>query len=125
MIAPARFVSFAAATTAALAALTSGCGDDATVECVSNEVGELCARADGAITFSAEGLEPGSGVEFANDTVGPITFTADDEGSFGTDQAARDVGVLSFIVGTEFIFDVTATDSDGQPLTGQIVIASG
>lgn len=125
MIAPARFVSFAAATTAALAALTSGCGDDATVECVSNEVGEVCARADGAITFSAEGLEPGSGVEFANDTVGPITFTADDEGSFGTDQAARDVGVLSFIVGTEFIFDVTATDSDGQPLTGQIVIASG
>lgn len=125
MIAPARFVSFAAATTAALAALTSGCGDDATVECVSNEVGEVCARADGAITFSAEGLEPGSGVEFANDTVGPITFTADDEGSFGTDRAARDVGVLSFIVGTEFIFDVTATDSDGQPLIGQIVIASG
>ena len=123
MITPARFVSFAA--TATLAALTSGCGDDATVECVSNELGEVCARADGAITFGAEGLEPGSGVELANDMVGPITFTADDEGSFATDQAAGDVGVLSFIVGTEFIFDVTATDSDDQPLTGQIVIASG
>ena len=126
MITTARFVSFAAAATAAaLAALTSGCDDDATVECVSNEVGEVCARADGAITFSAEGLEPGSGVELANDMVGPITFTADDEGSFGTDQAVGDVGVMSFIVGSEFIFDVTATDSDGQPLTGQIVIASG
>ena len=123
MIARARFVSFAATVAlAALAALTSGCGDDATVECVSNDVGEVCARADGAITFSAEGLEPGSDVELANDMVGPITFTADDDGSFATDQAA---GVMSFIVGTEFIFDVTSTDANGRPLTGQIVLASG
>lgn len=120
MLAPARFVSFTV--TLALVALTSGCGDDATVECVSNEVGEVCARADGAITFSAEGLEPGSDVELANDMVGPITFTADDDGSFATDQAA---GVMSFVVGTDFIFDVTSTDANGRPLTGQIVIASG
>ncbi len=120
MITPARFVSFAV--TVALVALTSGCGDDATVECLSNDVGKVCARSDGAITFSAEGLERGSDVELANDMVGPVTFTADDDGSFATDQAA---GVMSFIVGTEFIFDVTATDANGQPLTGQIVIASG
>ena len=61
-------------------------------------------------------ITPARFVSFANDMVGPVTFTADDEGSFGTDQAAGDVGVLSFIVGTEIIFDVTATDSDGQPL---------
>jgi len=121
MIARTRFVSFAV--TSALVALTSGCGDDATVECVSNEVGEVCARADGAITFSAEGLEPGSVVELANDMVGPITFTADDDGSLN--QAAGQGGVMSFIVGTEFIFDVTSTDANGRPLTGQIVIASG
>ena len=70
-------------------------------------------------------ITPARFVSFANDMVGPVTFTADDEGSFGNDQAAGDVGVMSFIVGSEFIFDVTGTDSDGQPLTGQIVIASG
>jgi len=129
MITPARFLSFATTVALmalmALATLTSGCGDDATVECVSNEVGEVCARADGAITFRAKGLEPGSDVELANDMVGPITFTADDDRSFATDQAAGDGGVMSFIVGTEFIFDVTATDANGQAQTGQIVIASG
>jgi len=118
-----RLVGFAAAAAALLAA--AGCGDDATVECLSNGVGEVCAHADGAITFSAEGLEPGSDVAFDNDMVGPITFTADADGAFATDQAAGDVGVLSFVVGTEFVFDVTATDADGDPLTGQIVIASG
>jgi hypothetical protein len=123
VVTPGRFVSYSAAV--ALMAMTTGCGDDATVECVSNGVGEVCARADGAITFTSKGLDPGSDVELENDMVGPITFTADDEGSFATDQAAGDVGVLSFVVGTEFIFDVTATDADGNPLTGQIVIASG
>ena len=78
MTTPLRFVSFAV--TVALVALTSGCGDDATVECLSNDVGKVCARADGAITFIAEGLEPGSDVESANAMVGPITFTADDDG---------------------------------------------
>ncbi len=123
MVTPGRFVPCAAAV--ALMAMTSGCGDDATVECVSNGVGEVCARADGAITFSAKGLDPGSDVELENDMVGPITFTADDEGSFATDRAAGDVGVLSLIVGTEFTFDVSATGADGNPLTGKIVIASG
>ena len=108
----------------AMAAL-AGCGDDATVECLSNDVAEVCARADGAITFGASGLEPGSDVSLENEMLGPVTFAAGDDGSFGTDQAVGDVGVLSFIVGTEFVFDVTATDALGEPLTGQIVIASG
>jgi len=123
MTAPKRLVGFVAG--AALLAVASGCGDDATVECLSNDVGEVCARADGAITFSADGLEPGSDVTVDNDLVGPITFTADADGTFATDKAAGDIGVLSFVVGTEFVFDVTATDADGHPLTGQIVIASG
>ncbi len=66
----------------AIGALT-GCADDATVECLANDGAEVCARSDGAITFSASG-----------------------------------------IVGTEFVFDVAAIDAQGDPLTGQIVIAS-
>ena len=107
-----------------LATLTAGCGDDATVECLSNDVGEVCARSDGAITFTASGLEPGSEVMIDNELVGPITFSADEAGAYATDQATGDIGVLSFIVGTEFVFDVTATDADGQPLTGQMAIVS-
>jgi hypothetical protein len=103
----------------ALLVATTGCGDDATVECVSNEVGEVCAVAEGGVNFRGSGLSPGSEVVLGEPTVGPITFAVNDDGSFDPSS-----GVLALFAGTEFTFDVIATDANGDPLTGRIVIAT-
>ena len=61
----------------------SGCGSDSESVCVSNDVGEVCAESDSGVTFSGDGLEPGSEVRI----VGPeddLAFTTEvgPDGSF-------------------------------------------
>jgi hypothetical protein len=120
MLAPARLRPLVGVV--AVLATTAGCGDDATVECVSNDVGEVCADAGGgAINFRGTGLSPGSEVVVGETAVGPMSYTVDDDGSFDPGNSS---GVMSVFSGTEFVFDVTATDADGNVLSGQIAIAT-
>jgi hypothetical protein len=104
-----------------LVVIASSCTGEA-AECVSNGVGEVCAEAnEGAITFRGDGLLSGSTVELGDTAVGPITYVVGDDGSFDPGSAS---GVMAVFSGTEFSFEVTATDADGAPLSGRIVVAS-
>jgi hypothetical protein len=105
-----------------LVSVAAACSDD-NAECVSNDVGEVCAEQDGGIRFNGQGLSPGSEVRYESAELDPITFTVDAEGAFGDEPGA--IGVLSLFTGTEFTFDVVAVDADGNALTGKIVIATG
>lgn len=101
---------------------TAACSS-ASVECVSNDVGEVCAQVDDdAINFRGDGLLPGSEVVVHENVVGPTVFTADDHGSFDPGSSR---GLMSAFADAEFIFEVFAVDAGGNPLTGQITISTG
>jgi len=111
------------ALTASAAVLTISACSSESAECVSNDIGEVCAEVnDGAINFRGEGLSPGSEVVVDETVVGPITFTADADGSF---DPGNSQGLMSVFADTEFTFEVFAVDVDGNPLTGQITISTG
>lgn len=97
-----------------------GCGSDDSTVCVANDVGRVCADGDkGSIVFSGSGLTPGSDVLIANPEVGDSSYRVSEDGTF--EPGGR--GVLSFIAGKPFTFQVTAVDGDGQRLDGSIAIA--
>lgn len=52
----------------------------------------------------------------------PVAFTADEAGEF--DPGASQ-GLISVFAESVFVFDITATDTDGNSLTGQIEISTG
>ena len=109
---------------AALAAvlIVAACSSDS-ARCVSNHVGEVCANPnDGAVNFRGDGLLPGSEVVVGETVVGPLKYTVGDDGSFDPGSSS---GVMAVFADTEFTFDVTATDADGNALTGQIEIPAG
>ena len=105
---------------ASAAVIVGGCGSDDSGVCVANDVGRVCADGDkGSIVFSGSGLTPGSDVLIANSEVGDSSYRVSEDGTF--EPGGR--GVLSFIAGTPFTFQVTAVDGDGQLLDGEIAIA--
>lgn len=110
------------ALTASAAVLTISACSSATAECISNDVGEVCANTGDAIHFRGEGLLPGSEVVVDETVLGSTTFNADADGAFDPGSSQ---GNMSVYADTEFTFEVTATDADGNPLTGQITISTG
>ena len=100
---------------------TSGCGSGDAAECLSNDVGKVCAdNSDGSITFSGNGLAPDSVVIIDNSDVETSSYQVGADGSFEPDGA----GFLSFFAGTSFTFTISAVGADGRPIEGEIVVTS-
>jgi hypothetical protein len=98
------------------------CGGASASVCISSESGEVCADGgDGRITFSGEGLEPGSTVQIDNDRLGPLSLDVDADGRLDPNGM---VGVLALFADTEFTFDVAATDDEGAPIAGEITVST-
>lgn len=105
---------------ACAAFVVGGCGSGDSAVCVANDVGRVCADGDrGSIVFSGSGLTPGSDVLIANPAVGVSSYRVREDGTF--EPGGR--GMLSYIAGTPFTFQVTATDGEGHSLEGEIGIA--
>lgn len=107
------------------ASVVSACGSGATSECLSTEVGEVCAVSEeGAVTFNGNGLEPGSQVSIsAAEVDAPNTILeVDQDGELVAKNG--EVGFLSFIAGIDFTFTVTAVDENGEAVDGEIVIST-
>ncbi len=101
----------------------AGCSSDASAVCISNDVGDVCAEeSNGAITFSASGLAPGSQVQVIGPEDQPFSLLVDDDGAHA--PPAGSVGFLSGFPDTELTFTVTATDSRGELLAGDIAIST-
>ncbi len=101
----------------------AGCSSDGSAACISNEVGDVCADdSNGAITFSASGLAPGSEVQVIGPEEQSFVLQVDGDGAYA--PPAGSVGFLYYIANTELTFIVTATDSDGELLEGDIVIST-
>jgi len=111
----------------------SGCGSHKSTECVSSERGEVCATSEGgAITFTGHGLKAGSKVAIA--TVAQIPRTSEPEQSRSTLDVGEDgtlvtaeqgqVGFLSVFADTKVTFTVSATDEDGVPIEGDLVLST-
>ena len=114
--------SMAALTASVVILATSACSSER-AECVSHDVGEVCAEVnDGAINFHGDGLLPGSEVVVQETVVGPMVYPVGDDGSF---DLGNSQGLMSVFADTEFTFEVFAVDADGNPLTGQIEISTG
>ena len=106
-----------------VAATVAGCSSDASAVCVSNDVGDVCAdESSGAITFSASGLAPGSEVEVVGPEEQSFILQIDGDGTYA--PPAGSVGFLYAFADTELTFIVTATDSRGELLKGDIVIST-
>lgn len=106
-----------------VAATVTGCSSDGSAVCVSNDVGDVCAaESNGAITFSARGLTPGSEVQVLGPDDRTFVLQIDDDGTYA--PPAGSVGFLSTFANSELTFTVTATDSDGELLEGDIVIST-
>ncbi len=102
--------------------VVSGCGSGSDAVCVSSAAGEVCADGgDGTITFSGNGLEPGSEVRMENDQVGPVVLVAEADGVLDPNGM---VGVMALFADTEFTFTVTATDEQGEPIVGDITVST-
>jgi hypothetical protein len=107
--------------TAAGLIVVSSCGFGDSAECVKSDVGEVCAdNSDGSIQFSGNGLQPDSAVLIEHPEIGLSVYEVDDDGTF----EAAGGGVVSLTVSTSFTFTITATDSDGQLIDGDIAIES-
>ena len=114
--------SMAALTASVVILATFACSSER-AECVSHDVGEVCAEVnDGAINFHGDGLLPGSEVVVQETVVGPMVYPVGDDGSF---DLGNSQGLMSVFADTEFTFEVVAVDADGNPLTGQIEISTG
>jgi hypothetical protein len=106
-----------------VAATVTGCSSDESAVCVSNGVGDVCAdESNGAITFSARGLAPGSEVQVLGPEEQAFVLQIDGDGTYA--PPAGTVGFLSAFANTELMFSVSATDSDGELLEGDIVIST-
>ena len=95
----------------------SSCGSDDAAECLTSNVGEVCAeKSNGSIQFSGNGLQPDSAVLIEHPEIGLSVYEVDDDGTF----ELADGGVVSLTADTSSAFAVTATDADGQLIDGEI-----
>jgi hypothetical protein len=107
----------------AVAATVTGCSSDESAACISNDVADVCAdEFNGAITFSASGLAPGSEVQVLGPEEQSFILQIDSDGTYA--PPAGSVGFLYAFANTELTFIVTATDSHGELLEGDIVIST-
>ncbi len=103
--------------------IVTGCGSDGEAVCVSNDVGEVCANSsNGGITFSGEGLTPGSEVQMIGPEDDAFVIEVRLDGSF--EPGSGNVGYLSVVPYTEFAFNVAAIDSNGDAFEGDISISN-
>ena len=108
---------------AAAILLAVGCGSDRSAVCVSNDVGEVCADSpDGQITFSGRGLEPGSEIQLEGPDGAPFVLPVDSDGTF--DPGSGTLGYLYLFADTELTFTVSAIDSNGDVLDGDIIVST-
>ena len=106
-----------------VAAALIGCSSDESAVCVSNDVGDVCAEeSGGAIQFTASGLAPGTEVQVVEPKDISFVLQIDDDGTYA--PPAGSVGFLYAFANTEFTFTVTATDTLGRQLEGDIVISN-
>lgn len=106
-----------------VAATVTGCSSEESAVCISNDVGDVCAdESDGAINFSASGLAPGSEVQVLGPEEQSFILQIDGDGTYA--PPAGSVGFLYAFADTELTFMVTATDSHGELLEGDIVIST-
>jgi len=113
------------AATAIIALAVSGCGSSTTTECLSSEVGEVCAvSANGAITFNGRGLEAGSQVSISAAEVegSSSMYEVDQDGMLMPEDGA--LGFLSGFADADFNFTISAIDKDGEVIDGKIVIST-
>jgi hypothetical protein len=102
--------------------VATGCGSESGIVCLRSDAGEVCVEGgDGRIEFSGRGLEPGSEVRVENDRTDPLTLTVEPDGSLDPGGTA---GFLSLSADTEVTFTVTATDDQGDPIVGDIMLST-
>jgi hypothetical protein len=103
--------------------VVTGCGSDREAVCVSNDVGEVCADSqNGGITFSGEGLKPGSEIQMIGPDDEAFVIDVGPDGSF--EPGSGSVGYLSVVADTEFTFNVAAIDTNGDAFEGDITISN-
>ena len=100
----------------------SGCGSDSEAACVSNDVGEVCAESDGGVTFSGDGLEPGSEVQVVGPEDQAFTIEVGPDGSFEPEPG--NVGVIGGAADAQLTFTVSALDGNGDVLAGDITVSN-
>ena len=106
-----------------VAATVTACSSNESAVCVSNDVGDVCAdESNGAITFSASGLAPGSEVQVVGPEENSFILQIEDDGTYAPPSGS--VGFLYAFANTELTFTVTATDSHGEQFEGDIVISN-
>jgi hypothetical protein len=100
-----------------------GCGSGNSETCISNDVGQVCANGDdGRVTFSGQGLEPGSEIELVGPDETPVMLPVGADGTFDTESGA--LGFLHVFADTELTFVVSATDDRGDRLEGQLTVST-
>jgi hypothetical protein len=102
--------------------LVNGCGSDSEAVCVSNDVAEVCARSDGGITFSGDGLEPGSEVQMIGPEDQAFTIEVGPDGSFEPEPG--NIGVIAGAADAELTFAVSAIDGNGDVLEGDMTVTN-
>ena len=98
----------------------SGCGSDGESVCVSNDVGQVCAESDSGVTFSGDGLEPGSEVQMVGPEDRAFTIEVGPDGSFEPEPG--NVGLIGGAADERLTFAVAAIDGNGEVLAGDITI---
>jgi hypothetical protein len=112
--------SFAGVVVVGLLVLTacSDRGSDEANNCVATAGAEVCGRVDGgALTFTGEGLDPGSVVRFEFGEQGPGELVVSEAGTLVNPPGA--IGWLSFD-GTFGVCTFEAVAADGTRLAGEI-----
>lgn len=105
------------------AALIGGCGSASSAVCISNDAGEVCAKNSGdGVTFSGQGLQPGSEVRLVGPDGEPFLLPVGSDGAFDPESGA--LGYLSLFTDTELTFAVSAIDSNGDGLEGDIMVTT-
>lgn len=101
----------------AVVAVGAACsGSDGSTRCVDVTDASICAaRDDGQVTFTAEGLQPGSVVTVVSTSTGsteiPVAANGGFDGEFGVMSASGDV---------RGEFSVEAIAEDGTPFTARL-----
>ena len=102
-------------------ALLIGCGSDDAARCLSSDRGEVCADgSDGSVEFRGSGLEPDSEVVVDHPGPGDSRFVVESDGTFQPNGRA----FMTFVAGTTTTFTISATDADGNPIEGEIIVVS-
>lgn len=105
------------------ALLISGCGSDGSAVCISNDVGEVCVdNPDDRITFTGQGLQAGSDIEMIGPDGEPFLLPIGTDGTF--DPGSGALGYLYLFADTELTFTVSAIDSNGDVLEGDIIVST-